>query len=330
MSGEKGEEGDAVPITGRRSGPCAVVIFGASGDLTKRKLLPAFYNLLRQRLLPDEFALIGFARQRSDSQEFRKQMRGDLEEYTEGSIEARLWTWLERRLHYVVGEFEERDAYQRLGEKLSEIAETHGTNGNALFYLASAPRFFAPIVEHLAEAGLTDERDGRWRRVVIEKPFGRDLGSAVELNARLRCVLDERQIYRIDHYLGKETVQNLIVFRFSNGIFEPIWNRRYVSHVQITVAETLGVEGRGGYYDRAGALRDMVPNHIFQLISLVAMEPPISFDADSVRDEQSKVLRAIPPMTPEQVLTKAILGQYGAGTVAGQRLPDYRMEHNVE
>jgi glucose-6-phosphate 1-dehydrogenase len=264
-----------------------VVIFGASGDLTKRKLLPAFYNLLQQRLLPDELAIVGFARQRSDSEEFREQMRRNLEEYTEGSIDSRPWSWLERRLHYVVGEFEERDAYQRLGEKLSEIAETHGTNGNALFYLASAPRFFAPIVEHLAEAGLTDERDGRWRRVVIEKPFGRDLGSAVELNARLRCVLDERQIYRIDHYLGKETVQNLIVFRFSNGIFEPIWNRRYVSHVQITVAETLGVEGRGGYYDRAGALRDRETNQINPNMTLVAVEPPFSIDPHSVREVQS-------------------------------------------
>jgi glucose-6-phosphate 1-dehydrogenase len=198
-----------------------------------------------------------------------------------------------------------------------------------LFYLATAPDYFAPVVDKLAAIGLTAESGGRWRRVIVEKPFGRDLGSARELNRDLRRALDERQIYRIDHYLGKETVQNLLVFRFSNGIFEPIWNRRYVDHVQITVAETLGVEGRGGYYEGSGALRDMVPNHMFQLISLIAMEPPISFDADAVRDEQTKVLRAVSPLSPEQVLQSTVRGQYGAGTVDGRPIASYRAEANV-
>ncbi len=323
-------QGAAVPITGKPGGPCAVVIFGASGDLTKRKLIPAFYNLAVQRLLPEQFAVVGFARRDSSSDEYREQMRRNLQEYAPQEVDGGLWDWLESRLHYVAGEFDDPEAYKRLRERLEKVERSFRTGGNAVFYLAVAPEYFAPIVQRLSEAGLCCRSGRAWTRVIVEKPFGSDLASARELNRQLRQHLDETQIYRIDHYLGKETVQNLLVFRFSNGIFEPIWNRRYVDHVQITVAEALGVEGRGGYYDTAGALRDMVPNHIFQLISLVGMEPPISFDADAVRDEQSKVIRAIAPLGPEEVLTKAVRGQYGAGVVAGRRFSDYRQEDRVD
>jgi glucose-6-phosphate 1-dehydrogenase len=321
----------SAPVGGastRRAGPCTVVIFGASGDLTKRKLLPALYNLARQELLPDEFAVLAFARREVSTQDFRKRMGEDAARFAGEDFDISAWEWLASRLHYEVGSFDEPDAFERLRKRLDEVSAEQGTGGNVLFYLATAPDYFGPVVAELERVGLTTEAGG-WRRVVVEKPFGRDLRSAEELNAQLRSALDERQIYRIDHYLGKETVQNLLVLRFSNGIFEPIWNRRYIDHVQITVAETLGVEGRGGYYDQAGALRDMVPNHIFQLISLVGMEPPISFDADAVRDEQSKVIRAIQPMTEEEVLTRTVRGQYGAGKVDGHTLTDYRAEERV-
>jgi glucose-6-phosphate 1-dehydrogenase len=312
------------------AGPCTLVLFGASGDLTKRKLIPALYNLVREKLLPDEFAVVGFARRDTTSDDFREQMRRNLAEYSKGVVDEDAWHWLESRFYFVPGSFDDPEAYKALDAKMAEVSKAHNTGGNALFYLAASPEYFAPIVGHLAAAGMVKMENSHWRRVVIEKPFGRDLASAKELNRTLLRVLDEGQIYRIDHYLGKETVQNILVFRFSNGIFEPIWNRRYVDHVQITVSEALGVEGRGGYYEEAGALRDMVPNHIFQLISLVALEPPISFDADAVRDEQSKVLRAVQPMTPEDVLHKAVRGQYGAGRIGERHLVDYRQEDRVD
>jgi len=314
----------------RVAGPCTLVLFGASGDLTKRKLIPALYNLVREKLLPDNFAVVGFARRDTTTQDFREQTRRNIAEYAEDGVDEATWTWLESRFHFVPGSFDDAEAYRVLDAKLGELAASRGTGGNVLFYLAASPEYFGPIVQQLAAAGMVKQENGRWRRVVIEKPFGRDLASARDLNRLLLRVLDETQIYRIDHYLGKETVQNILVFRFSNGIFEPIWNRRYVDHVQITVAETVGVEGRGGYYEQAGALRDMVPNHIFQLISLVALEPPISFDADSVRDEQSKVLRAVQPMSPEDVLTRAVRGQYGTGTIGERHLVDYRQEDRVD
>lgn len=319
------EQGDV-----RTAGPCTLVLFGASGDLTKRKLIPALYNLTREHLLPEEFAVVGVARRDSTTADFREQSRRNVTEHTEGGLDEAAWSWLESRFQFIPGDFDDAAAYDALKKKLDEVAETHQTRGNVLFYLACAPEYFSVIVGHLATAGMVTASNGQWRRVVIEKPFGRDLVSARELNGTLLKVLDERQIYRIDHYLGKETVQNILVFRFANGIFEPIWNRRYVDHVQITVAEAIGVEGRGGYYEEAGALRDMVPNHIFQLISLVALEPPISFDADAVRDEQSKVLRAVQPMTPEDVLTKAVRGQYGAGRIGERHLVDYRQEDRVD
>ncbi len=306
-----------------------MVIFGASGDLTKRKLIPALYNLAKDNVLSKEFALIGFARNEMTSEEFRAKLTSEINEFATSKVDPELWNWFTERIYYVSGEFGDPAAYKKLAEQLEQVKKNHGTHGNCFFYLATAPAFFAPVVQQLGAAGLVKEEGGAWRRVIIEKPFGRDYDTARKLNHDIRAVLDERQIYRIDHYLGKETVQNILVFRFSNGIFEPIWNRRYIDHVQITVAETVGVEGRGGYYETAGTLRDMVPNHIFQLITLMAMEPPVSFDANVVRDEQAKVLKAIPVMTPEEVLSRTVRGQYGEGFDGEHRLAAYRSEPDV-
>jgi len=300
---------------------CVMAVFGASGDLTRRKLIPALYNLAAQKLLPEDFALVGLSRRALTDDQFRAQVLEGLESSAAAPVDAESLKWFSSRLHYLAGDAADRASYGRLGEAMAKL-DPRGAGGNALYYLATAPEFFGPIVRRLGDSGLSREERGNWRRVVIEKPFGRDLDSAKALNAELRAILSENQIYRIDHYLGKETVQNLLVFRFANGLFEPIWNRRYVDHVQITVGEDLGVGTRGGYFDGVGVLRDMVPNHIFQLLSLTCMEPPISFDADAVRDKQVEVLRAIPALTPEEVLTRAVRGQYGAGDKA----PAYRAE----
>ena len=313
---------------GKPGDPCIMVIFGASGDLTKRKLIPALYNLAKDNLLSKEFALVGVARNELSSEQFRDMIGKEIGEYATTKVDPDLWHWFARRIYYMAGDFDDPAAYGKLCELLTQIDKEHGTRGNYFYYLATAPNFFAPIVKQLGAAGLVSE-EGGWRRVIIEKPFGRNYDSAVALNKEIRQVLNEKQIYRIDHYLGKETVQNILVFRFANGIFEPIWNRRYIDHVQITVAETVGVEQRGGYYDKAGTLRDMVPNHIFQLISLTAMEPPISFDADVVRDEQAKILKAIPPPTDEEVLVRTVRGQYGEGVQDGVKVPAYRAEPMV-
>lgn len=317
----------------RRAGdpadPCVMVIFGAAGDLTKRKLVPALYNLAKEGLLSNDLAIIGVARREMSTEEFREKISRDIREYAASTFDPKLWQQIESRLHYVRGHFDEDSIYHQLQERLSLIDAEQATRGNYFYYLATAPEYFSPIVQKLHAAGLTQEQNGRWRRVIIEKPFGTSLDSARALNRDLAACLKEHQIYRIDHYLGKETVQNILVFRFSNGIFEPIWNRRYIDHAQITVAEDIGIELRGGYYDAAGALRDMVPNHIFQLISLTAMEPPISFEADAVRDEQAKILRAIQPMTPEEVLKRTVRGQYGEGVVKGKRVAGYRSEVKV-
>jgi glucose-6-phosphate 1-dehydrogenase len=314
---------------GRPGDPCVLTIFGASGDLTKRKLLPALYNLARKKLLPSNFALVGFALDNPGEEAFRKTITQDLRQFAGAPDHCDFCDWLEQRVYYVSGNFSNAEAYQRLNEVLATVDATHGTQGNYFYYLATLPQYFSEIVKRLGAVGLTDESHGDWRRVVIEKPFGHDLESARSLNKELKEVLAERQIYRIDHYLGKETVQNILVFRFSNGIFEPIWNRRYIDHVQITVGESLGVELRGGYYDRAGCLRDMVPNHILQLVTLTAMEPPISFEADAVRDEQSKILHAIQQLAPEEVLRRAVRGQYGEGQEEGNPVLGYREEPNV-
>jgi glucose-6-phosphate 1-dehydrogenase len=312
----------------RAGDPCIMVIFGASGDLTKRKLVPALYNLAKDGLLAQEFALVGYARAGLSSEAFRARIREEIQQFATTEVDPKLWAWFEERIYYVSGGFDDPEGFKKLKTTLEEVDQKHGTKGNVFFYLATAPDFFGPIVKLVQSQGLTSE-DGRWRRVIIEKPFGHDFESARALNRELREVLHEHQIYRIDHYLGKETVQNILAFRFANGIFEPIWNRRYIDHVQITVSETVGVEKRGGYYETAGTLRDMVPNHIFQLICLTAMEPPVSFDADVVRDEQSKILKAIQPMNPEEVLARTVRGQYGEGMNAGGRVPGYRAEPNV-
>jgi glucose-6-phosphate 1-dehydrogenase len=305
-----------------------MVIFGASGDLTKRKLIPALYNLAKDNLLSKEFALVGFARHPMTSEQFRDEIGKEIVEFATTTVDPDLWHWFSRRIYYHSGDFSNPDAYQGLVQLLQQIDKDHGTRGNYFYYLATGPTFFGPVVTLLGQADLLKEDHG-WRRVIIEKPFGHDYESAVALNKEIRQVMDEKQIYRIDHYLGKETVQNILVFRFANGIFEPIWNRRYIDHVQITVAETVGVELRGGYYDQAGTLRDMVPNHIFQLISLTAMEPPVSFDADVVRDEQAKILKALSPMTDEEVLIRTVRGQYGEGMEGDQRVQGYRSEPKV-
>jgi glucose-6-phosphate 1-dehydrogenase len=310
------------------SGPCLMVIFGAAGDLTKRKLIPALYNLAKDQLLPKEFAVVGIARTEMTTEVFREKLSEDMRNFATEPVDPALWDWLVHRLYYLTGTFTDDAVYHQLGAFLAKIDAEHGTAGNYVYYLATGPTYFAEIIRRLGTAGLANEENGQWRRVIIEKPFGRDLDSARALNRDIAKTLRERQVFRIDHYLGKETVQNIMVFRFGNGIFEPIWNRRYIDHVQITVAETVGIETRGSYYEEAGALRDMVPNHIFQLISLIAMEPPISFAADAVRDEKAKVLRAIPVIDPEDVLTYAVRGQYGSA-YHDPKVTAYRAERNV-
>jgi glucose-6-phosphate 1-dehydrogenase len=315
---------------GRVADRCIMVIFGASGDLTTRKLLPALYNLGRNDLLPREFAILGFAKDEMSEDDFRNRVRGSIREYAGAPIDCSLCDWIGDQSYYLAGDFKSAADYVKLNDKISQIEKQHHTQGNVFYYLATAPQFFAEIIRQLGEQGLTTEDAGRWRRVIIEKPFGSDLQSAKTLNRDIGQVLKESQIYRIDHYLGKETVQNILVFRFSNGIFEPVWNRRYIDHVQITVAESLGVERRGGYYEHAGCLRDMVPNHLLQLVSLTAMEPPISFQADAVRDEQSKVLHAMQPFSPEEVLWRAVRGQYGEGVIGPEHVSGYRQEPFVD
>jgi glucose-6-phosphate 1-dehydrogenase len=308
--------------------PCTVVIFGAAGDLTKRKLIPALYNLSTHGLLPAHAAVVGVARRPLDDGEFRAQMAAELQKYATSPVSAEVASAFTARHHFSGGDLADPKTYENLKAKLAEIQKKDGAAGNVLFYMATPPSEFGTIARGLAAVGLARE-EGGWRRLIVEKPFGHDLDSAVALNQDLRGVLSESQIFRIDHYLGKETVQNLLVFRFGNGVFEPIWNRRYIDHVQMTVAEELGVEGRGGFYDQAGVMRDMIQNHMFQLLALVAMEPPISFHGEGVRNEKVKVLEAIRPMQPEQILANTVRGQYGEGVIHGQRVPAYRQEPKV-
>ena len=320
---------DTLQAPPRIADPCVMVICGASGDLTKRKLIPALYNLAKAKFLSRDFAVIGFARKELTTEQFRQQLTEDLKKFATSSVEPEIWNWFLQRIYYLSGDLKDPKTYTKLKDLLSQVSKTHDAGGNYFYYLSVAPVFFGEIVRQLGTAGLVREENGQWRRVIIEKPFGRDLESARALNAEIKEVLHEHQIYRIDHYLGKETVQNILVFRFGNGIFEPIWNRRYIDNIQITAAETVGVEQRGGYYETSGALRDMVPNHLFQLVSLTAMEPPSSFQANAVRDEQAKILVAVQPPSPEEVLTKTVRGQYGNGLLGNEPAPAYRSEPNV-
>lgn len=307
-----------------------MVIFGATGDLTKRKLFPALYNLAKENFLPDNFAIVGVGRQELSTEEFRKNILTDLKEFVGKAADKDLIKWFEDRTYYTGGDFDDDKAlFGDLKNTLAEVCAEHKIPENYFYYMAIPPSLFANVTHKIVKNGLGKEENGFWRRFIFEKPFGTSYDSAKSLNHDLLRILKERQIYRIDHYLGKETVQNILVFRFGNSIFEPIWNRNYIDHVQITVAEKLGVESRANYYDKAGALRDMIPNHIFQLVTLTAMEPPVSFEADAVRDEQAKILQAIQPYSEEDVLRKVVRGQYDAGDVDNKKLRAYRAEENV-
>jgi glucose-6-phosphate 1-dehydrogenase len=310
--------------------PSILVLFGATGDLAHRKVVPALYQLWRTNLLPHEFLLLAIGRRPYDSDSFRAEIRASLEKYARLlPLDEAAWKTFSERVEYQRLDFEEADGFDRLADHLDDLDRVHGTRGNRLFYLATQPSQFAEIVGQLGRVGLDHERhDGGWRRVVIEKPFGRDLASAQKLNREVSKVFRESQVYRIDHYLGKETVRNLLVFRFGNSLFEPIWNRRYVDHVQITVAESLGIENRGAFYEETGAMRDVVQNHLLQLLSLVAMEPPATFHADALRDEKVKVLRAI--TTEPAEARDVVRGQYGPGWVAAAQVPGYREEPDVD
>jgi glucose-6-phosphate 1-dehydrogenase len=310
--------------------PSTFVLFGATGDLAHRKVIPALYQLWRTHLLPHEFMLLAFGRRPYSDDAFRAELRAALEAYSRVQpIDETVWRQFSERIVYQRGDFDDEAAFDALAARLDALDAERGTRGNRLFYLATQPSAFAEIIGGLGRVGLDHEVHGAgWRRLIIEKPFGRDLDSAIRLNREVGKVFRERQAYRIDHYLGKETVRNLLVFRFGNGIFEPIWNRRYVDHVQITVAEAIGIEGRGAFYEETGASRDVLQNHLLQLLSLVAMEPPTAFEADALRNEKVKVLRAI-EMEPLQVGRDVIRGQYGPGWVAGEEVRGYREEASV-
>jgi glucose-6-phosphate 1-dehydrogenase len=315
---------------------CTFVIFGASGDLTKRLLMPALYNLAHEKLLDARFSVVGVDRVQRDDEQFRGYVRDAMHsliaegggEFGATSLDAASWDWLVERLGYLTGDFTNADTFRRLADRLAERTRATG-NGNVVFYMATPPRFFAPVIQQLGAAVLLRQDGAGFRRIIIEKPFGTDLASARSLNGRLLEVSDENQLYRIDHFLGKETVQNIMVLRFANGIFEPIWNREHIDHVQITAAETVGVEQRGRFYDATGALRDMVPNHMFQLLAMTAMEAPNSFDADAIRSEKAKVIEAIRRSSPGEAAKNAVRGQYDAGTVRGEAVRAYRREPDV-
>jgi len=320
----------AAPPRARRGDSCVFVIFGATGDLTKRLLMPALYNLLNNQLLPEKFAIVGVSNVEMSSEAFRKDLGKEIKEFATTKVSDDLWKWFDQRISYLSGDFKDPATYQRLKAELEKTDKLQGTPGNYLFYTAVSPSFFGEIVKQLAGAGLTTETGDHWRRVIIEKPFGHDLASANALNREIGACIEETQTFRIDHYLGKETVQNILAFRFGNGFFEPLWNNSYIDHVQITVAETVGVEERGAFYEATGALRDMVPNHILALVSLTAMEPPNSFDSEPLRDEKTKALRAIRPITPDDVANWAVRGQYGSGALDGKQVPGYRSEPHVD
>ncbi len=311
--------------------PCIVVLFGATGDLAHRKVIPALYHLWRTNLLPHEFLLVAIGRRPYTDVTFRAEIHKALEQYSRIlPLDDEAWESFSQRIDYLRLDFDDPEGFETLSTYLDDYDADHATRGNRLFYLATQPSQFAEIVGQLGRVGLDHERhDGGWRRIVIEKPFGHDLDSAKRLNREVGKVFRESQVYRIDHYLGKETVRNLLVFRFGNGIFEPLWNRRYVDHVQITVAESIGIENRGAFYEQTGASRDVLQNHLLQLVCLIAMEPPATFEANALRDEKVKVLRAI-SSDPLDPATDAVRGQYGPGWVAATKVPGYRQEHDVD
>ena len=321
----RGAETASKSALGRQLQSATFVIFGAGGDLTKRLVVPALYRLVQARKLPDRFAIIGVDHTDQTTEQWSQSLTKMLQTLTPANrIDASAWSWLTDRMHYMPADFTQAETFTHLEKLLAKQREQNNI-ANVLFYLAVGERFFGPIIEHLGRAGLTQQSAGAWRRVVIEKPFGHDLSSAEALNAQILRVLSEDQIYRIDHFLGKETVQNILVLRFANGIFEPLWNRDHIDHIQITAAETIGVEGRGRFYERTGALSDMVPNHLFQLLAMIAMEPPVSFNANDVRAKKTELFSAIHPISPDD----AVRGQCAAGTVIGKPARAYRQEPNV-
>jgi len=317
----------------RAPDPCVMVIFGASGDLTHRMLLPALYNLALDRRLPARFAIVGFARTGWTDEEFREAAKASIQEFSRRPLDPDVWESFAGSLFYVPGEYHHPQSHERLAAVMDKVQELQGTAGNHLYYLAVPPSTFPLIIDQLSASGHIGRHEqggAGWCRVIVEKPFGEDLQSARELNQLINKVFSEDDVYRIDHYLGKETVQNILVFRFANGILEPVWNRRYVDHIQITVAESIGVGGRGSYYEETGALRDMVQNHMMQLLSLVAMEPPIAFNGRSVRNEKVKVLHAVRPLPAGEVRVATARGQYGPGWISGEEVPGYRQEPGVK
>jgi glucose-6-phosphate 1-dehydrogenase len=308
-----------------------MVIFGATGDLTRRKLVPALYNLWRAGHLPPQFSVVGFARSMGDDESFREELRAGVAEFSRTGLDAESWHEFIAGFSALRSDYGAPEGYQRLAERLEALDRERGTEGNRLFYLATPPNVTANIAIRLGAAGLVRPAadEGPWARIVIEKPFGHDLASAHALNEAVGAVFDESQVYRIDHYLGKETVQNIMVLRFANALFEPIWNGTQIDHVQITVSESVGVEGRGGYFEQSGILRDMVQNHLLQLLCLVAMEPPVALEADAIRGEKVQVLRALRPILPGEVRENTVRGQYGPGWVLGREVPGYRQEEGV-
>src|SRR5213595_1012304 len=310
--------------------PCAIVIFGATGDLTHRKLIPALYNLAADGELPPAVTVVGFARRPKSDDEFRKELAETTKQFSRQDVREDIWKTFSQSLFYHQSEFEDESGYQSIAKRLDKIDEERGTRGNRLFYFAAAPEQFEPILKNLKAAGHNKAKEGSWARVIIEKPFGRDLASAQELNRVVSDAFAEDQTYRIDHFLGKETAQNILVLRFANAIFEPIWNARYIDHIQITAAETLGVEGRAGYYETAGALRDMVQNHLLQLLCLVAMEAPTDLSADSIRDEKVKIVRSLRRMNADEVRNDVVRAQYSEGAINGKAVPAYRAEEKID
>src|SRR6266700_3661434 len=309
--------------------PCVMVIFGATGDLTHRKLLPALYNLALEHPLPAGFSVVGFARRPYSDEEFRQKALESINAYSrQKPVNLQVWESFAAGIRYLQSAFHEPEGYEKLNNLLNALDHERGTSGNRIFYLSTPPSQYPEIIQRLGAAGLNKSRKG-WTRIIIEKPFGHDLVSARELNRQVGRVFKEEQVYRIDHYLGKETVQNILVHRLANGIFEPVWNRRYVDHVQITVAENLGLEGRGAYFEEAGSIRDMIQNHMLQLLTLVSMEPPIAFDANPVRDEKVKVLHALQPLAGREVTNNTIRAQYGPGWINGQQVPGYLQEPSI-